>query len=290
MLPKKKSTFLLIIIIFIVNFYSFIFVTKNFFDTKLLEYNHLANNILQEFIIINDYAKFTLVKINQDILQKKIYKPEEIFLILSETAKLGQIKNKDLSLFTVLYWVGNDNHLLASSSGKINKPIDLSSRKYLENIHKNSNKILFSSPVFGAVSGENILPVSLALISEKGYTMGTALLSVQIKELMHKLSESQIIDKEFAVLFQNNILISSDTNLENIINKNTNNKLGFYTTKWQIIFSYFKNTDFLLFEKKIEDFSVIIAIKKENILDNFKNMSLPYLVQTINIMLLLFLI
>ncbi len=290
MLPKKKSTFLLIIIIFIVNFYSFIFVTKNFFDTKLLEYNHLANNILQEFIIINDYAKFTLVKINQDILQKKIYKPEEIFLILSETAKLGQIKNKDLSLFTVLYWVGNDNHLLASSSGKINKPIDLSSRKYLENIHKNSNKILFSSPVVGAVSGENILPVSLALISEKGYTMGTALLSVQIKELMHKLSESQIIDKEFAVLFQNNILISSDTNLENIINKNTNNKLGFYTTKWQIIFSYFKNTDFLLFEKKIEDFSVIIAIKKENILDNFKNMSLPYLVQTINIMLLLFLI
>jgi hypothetical protein len=290
MLPKKKSILLLIIIIFIVNFYCFIFSTKNFFDTKLTECNRLANNILQEFISINDYAKFTLTKINQDILQKKIYKPEEISLILSETSKLGQIKNNDLSLFTVLYWVGNDNHLLASSSGKITKPIDLSSRKYLENLHKNSNKILFSPSVVGAMSGENILPVSLALISEKGYIIGTSLLSVQVKELLKKLSESQIIDKEFAVLFQNNILISSDANLENIINENIENKLDFATTQWQIIFSFFKNNDFLLFEKKIQDFSVIMVIKKHSLLDDFKNISLPYLVQTINIMLLLFLV
>lgn len=290
MLPKKKSILLLIIIIFIVNFYCFTFSIKNFFDNKLIEYNRLANNILQEFIAINNYAKFTLTKINRDILQKKIYKSEEIFLILSEASKLGQIKNNDLSLFSVLYWVGNDNHLLASNSGKINKPIDLSSRKYLENLNKNSNKILFSSPVVGAMSGENILPVSLPLISEKGYIIGTSLLSVQVKELLKKISESQVIDKEFAVLFQNNVLIYSEANLENIINENTENKLDFSSTKWQIIFSYFKNKEFLLFEKKTEDFSVLIAIKKQNILDNFKNISLPYFVQTINIMLLLFLV
>jgi len=195
-----------------------------------------------------------------------------------------------LSLFTVLYWVGNDNHLLASSSDKINKPIDLSSRKYLENLHKNSNKILFSSSVIGAMSGENILPISLTLASEKGYIVGTSLLSVQVKELLNKLSELQVVDKDFAVLFQDNILISSSVDLENIINKNIENKLDFSATKWQILFSYFKNKEFLLFEKKSEDFSIVVAIKKQNFLNDFKNISLPYLLQVINIMLLLFLL
>lgn len=290
MLPKKKSILLLVTIIFVVNFYCFIFSAKNYFNSNVLEYNHFSNNILKEFVAIDDYAKFTLAKINQDILQKKIYKPEEIFLLLSETAKLGQIKNNDLSLFSVLYWVGNDNHLLASSSGKINKPIDLSSRKYLENLHNNSNKILFSSSVIGAMSGESILPVSLTLTSDKGYIIGTSLLSVQVKELLSKLSESQAINKEFVVLFKNNILISSGVDLENIVNENTENKLDFSATKWQIIFSYFKNKEFLLFEKKSGDFSVIVAIKKQNFLNDFKNISLPYLVQTVNIMLLLFLL
>ena len=287
MLSKKKAILLLIVIIFTVNCYSCIVSTKNLVDYKLQQYKYLSTSIFKEFLLVDDYAKFTLVKINQHILQKKIYKSEDIFTVLSEINKLGQIKDNDLSLFTVLYWVGNDNYLLASSSGKINKPIDLSSRKYLDYSNKNFGKIIFSSPIVGVISNENILPISLTLTSEKGYVVGTSVLSVQIKELLTKLSQFKTPNEEFMILSQNNILLSSYEDFQKIINQD---KLSFSATKWQIIFSFFsnKNKEFLLFEEKSEDFSIVIAVKRQYFVDEMKNIMLPYLVQAINIILLLF--
>jgi len=287
MLSKKKAILLLIVIIFIVNCYSCIVSTKNLVDYKLQQYKYLSTSIFKEFLLVDDYAKFALVKINQHILQKKIYKSEDIFTVLSEINKLGQIKDNDLSLFTVLYWVGNDNYLLASSSGKINKPIDLSSRKYLDYPNKNFGKIIFSSPIVGVISNENILPISLTLTSEKGYVVGTSVLSVQIKELLTKLSQFKTPNEEFMILSQNNILLSSYEDFQKIINQD---KLSFSATKWQIIFSFFsnKNKEFLLFEEKSEDFSIVIAVKRQYFVDEVKNIMLPYLVQAINIILLLF--
>lgn len=287
MLSKKKAILLLIVIIFTVNCYSCIVSTKNLVDYKLQQYKYLSTSIFKEFLLVDDYAKFALVKINQHILQKKIYKSEDIFTVLSEINKLGQIKDNDLSLFTVLYWVGNDNYLLASSSGKINKPIDLSSRKYLDYSNKNFGKIIFSSPIIGVVSNENILPISLTLTSEKGYVVGTSVLSVQIKELLTKLSQFKTPNEEFMILSQNNILLSSYEDFQKIINQD---KLSFSATKWQIIFSFFsnKNKEFLLFEEKSEDFSIVIAVKRQYFVDEMKNIMLPYLVQAINIILLLF--
>ncbi|NBR95852.1 MAG: hypothetical protein EBT55_06060 [Proteobacteria bacterium] len=185
------------------------------------------------------------------------------------------------------YWVGNDNYLLASSSGKINKPIDLSSRKYLDYPNKNFGKIIFSSPIVGVISNENILPISLTLTSEKGYVVGTSVLSVQIKELLTKLSQFKTPNEEFMILSQNNILLSSYEDFQKIINQD---KLSFSATKWQIIFSFFsnKNKEFLLFEEKSEDFSIVIAVKRQYFVDEMKNIMLPYLVQAINIILLLF--
>ena len=287
MLSKKKAILLLIVIIFTVNCYSCIVSTKNLVDYKLQQYKYLSTSIFKEFLLVDDYAKFTLVKINQHILQKKIYKSEDIFTVLSEINKLGQIKDNDLSLFTVLYWVGNDNYLLASSSGKINKPIDLSSRKYLDYSNKNFGKIIFSSPIIGVVSNENILPISLTLTSEKGYVVGTSVLSVQIKELLTKLSQFKTPNEEFMILSQNNILLSSYEDFQKIINQD---RLSFSATKWQIIFSFFsnKNKEFLLFEEKSGDFSIIMAVKRQYFVDEMKNIMLPYLVQAINIILLLF--
>ncbi len=287
MLSKKKAILLLIVIIFTVNCYSCIVSTKNLVDYKLQQYKYLSTSIFKEFLLVDDYAKFALVKINQHILQKKIYKSEDIFTVLSEINKLGQIKDNDLSLFTVLYWVGNDNYLLASSSGKINKPIDLSSRKYLDYSNKNFGKIIFSSPIVGVISNENILPISLTLTSEKGYVVGTSVLSVQIKELLTKLSQFKTPNEEFMILSQNNILLSSYEDFQKIINQD---KLSFSATKWQIIFSFFsnKNKEFLLFEEKSEDFSIVIVVKRQYFVDEMKNIMLPYLVQAINIILLLF--
>ena len=287
MLSKKKAILLLIVIIFTVNCYSCIVSTKNLVDYKLQQYKYLSTSIFKEFLLVDDYAKFALVKINQHILQKKIYKSEDIFTVLSEINKLGQIKDNDLSLFTVLYWVGNDNYLLASSSGKINKPIDLSSRKYLDYSNKNFGKIIFSSPIVGVISNENILPISLTLTSEKGYVVGTSVLSVQIKELLTKLSKFKTPNEEFMILSQNNILLSSYEDFQKIINQD---KLSFSATKWQIIFSFFsnKNKEFLLFEEKSEDFSIVIVVKRQYFVDEMKNIMLPYLVQAINIILLLF--
>ena len=187
----------------------------------------------------------------------------------------------------MLYWVGNDNYLLASSSGKINKPIDLSSRKYLDYSNKNFGKIIFSSPIVGVISNENILPISLTLTSEKGYVVGTSVLSVQIKELLTKLSQFKTPNEEFMILSQNNILLSSYEDFQKIINQD---KLSFSATKWQIIFSFFsnKNKEFLLFEEKSEDFSIVIVVKRQYFVDEMKNIMLPYLVQAINIILLLF--
>ncbi len=287
MLSKKKAILLLIVIIFTVNCYSCIVSTKNLVDYKLQQYKYLSTSIFKEFLLVDDYAKFALVKINQHILQKKIYKSEDIFTVLSEINKLGQIKDNNLSLFTVLYWVGNDNYLLASSSGKINKPIDLSSRKYLDYSNKNFGKIIFSSPIVGVISNENILPISLTLTSEKGYVVGTSVLSVQIKELLTKLSQFKTPNEEFMILSQNNILLSSYEDFQKIINQD---KLSFSATKWQIIFSFFsnKNKEFLLFEEKSEDFSIVIVVKRQYFVDEMKNIMLPYLVQAINIILLLF--
>ncbi len=273
-------------IVFLINCYCFIFSAKISFDYKLQQYQYLSIKIFRELFAVDDYAKFTLAKINQTILQKKIYSSEEIFAVLSEINKLGQIKNSDLALFSVLYWIGNDNYLLASSSGKINKPIDLSSRQYLENSNKDTSEIIFSSPVVGSVSNEDILPIALTLTSEKGYIVGTSVLSVQIKELLGKLLQLKASDEEFIILSRNNVLLSSHDDLKAIIH---HDKLSFLATKWQIIFSFLnsKNKEFLLFEEKSKDFSVVIAIKKQYFVDNFKKIILPYVVHAFSIILLL---
>ena len=233
-------------------------------------------NVIMDYFLSTKHEYFVLF--NNDLI---FHGPRLL------TNMIKEMEDNDLSLFTVLYWVGNDNYLLASSSGKINKPIDLSSRKYLDYSNKNFGKIIFSSPIIGVVSNENILPISLTLTSEKGYVVGTSVLSVQIKELLTKLSQFKTPNEEFMILSQNNILLSSYEDFQKIINQD---KLSFSATKWQIIFSFFsnKNKEFLLFEEKSEDFSIVIAVKRQYFVDEMKNIMLPYLVQAINIILLLF--
>ncbi len=111
----------------------------------------------------------------------------------------------------ILYWIDSNRYLVASSIGKIKKPVNLFGRDYLENCYKKPGKLQIGQPIVGALSGQPIIPFAVGLVSEKGAYIGTSVLSLQIENIIENLSK--LDDKnlgQFAILdFDKEILVES---------------------------------------------------------------------------------
>jgi len=279
MLSKKNQ---LILILIALNVYLAFCSYQDFFNKKQIKYQNFNSSAIVIINNITNYSNIILHTVNQKIIQDKLYKADEIFSTLADINQFSQSNNFNNDISSVIYWIGNDNYLLSSSAGKINKPINLSARKYLEDANKNVGKITISEPVIGAISNEYILPIALTATGSKGYIIGTSVLAINIKEIINKINSLNIENGDFAIFYQNKLLLSSS---DNLIKNNEKS-----SEKSQILTGLLskKSDDYLNFVKNDDNFKIIYKIKTANLGAELKKILLPYFLQLIILIYLLF--
>ncbi len=116
-------------------------------------------------------------------------------LVLDETrdpTRLAQMlkafDNKGF-IYTILAWVNTDQQLIVSSNkGILEKPVDLSDRDYVKKAASEPWKMQIGRPIEGRVSGRWVIPLSMGITDYTGKFIGTIMLSVDINTLTEQLS------------------------------------------------------------------------------------------------------
>lgn len=194
---------------------------KSYIEKKRLEMTEVAYEVEMNFLNTLGYAESTLNQLNRQIVDSKL-KNHEIKKILSSfnSTNYSYTSIKDILSVGTFYWVDANKHLVASSAGTISRPIDLSSRDYLESAKKDLGKIHTGSTVIGASSGQHVIPAGVAVADAKGKYLGTSVVSFKISSLIEKFKRSIGHYKtDFAILSDNNkVLMESELGLfsENI--------------------------------------------------------------------------
>jgi hypothetical protein len=194
----------------------------------------------------------------------------------------------------MLYWINSSKYLVASSAGKVVKPIDLSSRDYLEKTEREPWKLQVGKSVIGALSGQNILPVAVGAISKSGRHAGTSVLSVRIDGIINrlnlishqKLENFLIINANNEVILESKKgLVSDNPRLQNIL-KNHN-----FSETNQVIqsFNIFDKNQSLILSNKIfgYQYKIIYLAEAKFLKEEMLNRMMPYLLQILCLLLVL---
>ena len=223
---KIKSLKFYILLAIILNIGFIIFGYFYYINKKNNEHQQIANHIATEFEGFLNYSQLLLNSVNHEILKNKVFSDKTVDILTSiDRVRRQNIIANDLYFEGMLYWIDSNKYLIASSAGKVLKPIDLSSRDYLEKTEHEPWKLHVGKVIVGALSGQNILPIAVGVASEKGNHLGTSVLSVKIESLISKINISlQKTSLDFAI-------ISNDGNLvfetkKNIIDKKTLAKIN----------------------------------------------------------------
>jgi len=177
----------------------------------------------------------------------------------------------------MFHWVDSDKFLIASSFGMVSKPIDLSSRDYLEKTYQNPQKVYIGSPIIGAVSGYNVLPTAYGIVNNNGKFLGTLVLSVKMEDLLNKFRNLNQRGFEFAILDNDNkFLVESKPNFFS-----ENEKVKEFISSPQNIFnkdilsnSSIAKEDFgLIIERSVDFFpyKILVVLSEDYINQELKN-------------------
>ncbi len=287
---KKLRTFkVLILSTIFANFLLLIISYNNFIDKKISEYQEISNHIATNFEGFLNYSQLLLNSVNHEILKNKIFndKTVDILSSIDRVRRQNNIAN-EMYFEGMLYWIDSNKYLIASSAGKVLKPIDLSSRDYLEKSEHEPNKLQIGKVIVGALSGQNIIPIAVGLDSEKGNHIGTSVLSVKIESLISKINISlrrnftnfAIISKDGKIVYETNKYLLNKK-IINKISKNDHLKTGVVSN-----FKIWNRHSNLVVASPVIDHPFIIVYsddKKQIYRDLWRNL-LPYF---INIFVLL---
>jgi hypothetical protein len=273
------------------------FVVNEFFkiiEKKSAEYKQISNNISSDFEGFLNYSQLLLNSVNHEIAKSKSFGDQTVD-ILSSINRIRNQNNIANQMFFegMLYWIDSNKYLIASSAGKVLKPIDLSSRDYLEKTQLIPWKLQVGKSVIGALSGQNILPFAVGAFGENGHHIGTSVLSVKIENIINKFSISSSDKNGNFIIFNNEKksiieygkdITENDLNIINKISKNIDesNELKFH-------FNIFDKNDFFITYSKTLEYPYIVAyfVKNNVIYSEFIFETFPYLIQIIFLIFLL---
>ena len=163
----------------------------DFLDEKTIQYKSLAIQVSKDYEGFLNYSQLLLNSINNEILKSKSFGVESFEILSSIDRVRNQNHVANEVLFEgMLYWIDSNKYLIASSAGKVLKPIDLSSRDYLEKSEHEPWKLQVGKTIIGALSGQNILPVAVGVVGKNGHHVGTSVLSVKTESLIEKFKIS----------------------------------------------------------------------------------------------------
>jgi hypothetical protein len=194
----------------------------------------------------------------------------------------------------MLYWIDSNKYLIASSAGKVLKPIDLSSRDYLEKTEHEPWKLQVGKTVVGALSGQNILPVAVGVVGKNGHHVGTSVLSVKTESLIEKFKISSMknlgnfavldYDKKI-VLDSNNKYFSDNTNfLAKIKDVNLRSQSDILSN-----FNLLKRNDYFIVKEEVFEYPFVVfyAVKNRLIYQELFVEILPYFIEALLVLVIL---
>jgi len=288
---KKPSLFYgLIVMAFFANIAFALKAYNDFINSKMIEHQQIANHIASDYEGFLNYSQLLLNSVNHEILKSKSFGDKTVD-ILSSIDRIRNQNNMANQMYFegMLYWIDSNKYLIASSAGKVLKPIDLSSRDYLEKTEHEPWKLQIGKAIIGALSGQYILPIAVGVVGEKGYHLGTSVLSVRIESLVSKIRMS--LDKNagsFAVLTNDGKVIfesskkSNPNYLEQIAkNYDFSSKVGVVKK-----FNLLKSDDFYVVASRVLEYpyTIFYSIGNDSIIDQLFWYMAPYLT---NLMLLI---
>jgi len=267
----------------------------DFLDEKTIQYKSLAVQVAKEYEGFLNYSQLLLNSINHEILKSKAFGVES-FEILSSMDRIRNENHVANEVFSegMLYWIDSNKYLIASSAGKVLKPIDLSSRDYLEKTEHEPWKLHVGKTVVGALSGQNILPIAVGVVSKNGYHVGTSVLSVKVESLIEKFKISSMKNSgNFAILnYDGKIVLDSNEKYFSENNAFLSKVKTMNFLKKSNIFSSFnllKRSDLFVVSEEVFEypFVVVYAVKNKIIYQQLFVEMLPYFIEALFLLVIL---
>ena len=267
----------------------------DFLDEKTAQYKSLAIQVSKDYEGFLNYSQLLLNSINNEILKSKSFGVESFEILSSIDRVRNQNHVANEVLFEgMLYWIDSNKYLIASSAGKVLKPIDLSSRDYLEKTEHEPWKLQVGKTVIGALSGQNILPVAVGVVGKNGHHVGTSVLSVKTESLIEKFKISSpinlgsfvILDYDKKIVLDSNKKYFSENNnfLAKIKNANLTNKSDILSS-----FSLLKRNDFFIVKEEVFEYPFVVfyAVKNKLIYQELFVEILPYFIEVMLVLVIL---
>lgn len=281
---KKNSKRLLIkslMFLFAANFLFVCYFAAISFKGLLDEQRVIAESVVDSFSAelkgFLGYSEILLNSANQAIVTQKSFGADSSDILFS----FEKIRNRsglksDLEGDGALYWVDRNKYLVASSLGKIKKPISLSSHEYIEKSQIRTGKILIGKPFFGILSDQKNIPFVVGAIGENNRHVGTSLLTVSFESFIENFKKlTKTSGGEFVILdFDKKILIESNSKFfsENKEFSKYIENLDFKSDEKSYIsvLSAIKNNKNLMVKRSIADYkiAVIYSLSNQSFKDN----------------------
>ena len=267
----------------------------DFLDEKTAQYKSLAIQVSKDYEGFLNYSQLLLNSINNEILKSKSFGVEsyEILSSIDRVRNQNHVANEVL-FEGMLYWIDSNKYLIASSAGKVLKPIDLSSRDYLEKSEHEPWKLQVGKTIIGALSGQNILPVAVGVVGKNGHHVGTSVLSVKTESLIEKFKISAeknlgsfvILDYDKKIVLDSNKKYFSENN--GFLSKIKNTDL---MSEYNILssFNLLKRNDFFIVKEEVFEYPFVVfyAVKNRLIYQELFVEILPYFIEALLVLVIL---
>jgi len=267
----------------------------DFLDEKTAQYKSLAIQVSKDYEGFLNYSQLLLNSINNEILKSKSFGVEsyEILSSIDRVRNQNHVANEVL-FEGMLYWIDSNKYLIASSAGKVLKPIDLSSRDYLEKTEHEPWKLRVGKTIIGALSGQNILPVAVGVVGKNGHHVGTSVLSVKTESLIEKFKISAeknlgsfvILDYDKKIVLDSNKKYFSENNgfLSKIKNTDLMSKDDILSS-----FNLLKRNDFFIVKEEVFEYPFVVfyAVKNKLIYQELFVEILPYFIEALLVLVIL---
>jgi signal transduction histidine kinase/ActR/RegA family two-component response regulator len=182
-----------------------------------------------------NHIKSTSSNAYRNIYSNISYAKYQLHYVAKQLAKTGGNQNKvdkilssyktnindDFDLVTTwnMYsWINNKDMLTVDGfEGKLNKPINMSHRDYLQITKKYPTKLVYGSTVKGAISGRHIIPIAIGVIDDYSFRYsGTIVFGVDIEKLSARVEVALIDDlAKFLIIDDNQNIIFKSSHMNN---------------------------------------------------------------------------
>jgi signal transduction histidine kinase/sensor domain CHASE-containing protein len=140
-------------------------------------------------------ANYLLTALGKEI----VLNPERDLVKLAQILRAFDTKD---DIYTLFSWVNPEQQLMVSSSkGVLEKPINVSDRDYVRKAAGEPWKMIVGGPVEGRASGRWVIPVAMGLTDSTGKFIGILLISIDVDILARHIGDIAKHDRiNFAII------------------------------------------------------------------------------------------